>query len=102
MDNKELLDAIRQLIHEETTKIVSEQLMPVRTDINTMKSDISGIKVVMDTEMSRDIKLLAEGHEEILERLPDPENFDALEARVSAVEAVIKLHSKDIQKLKKA
>ena len=83
MTDKEILQAMQQMLEP-------------------IKSDISGIKVILDTKIQRDINLLSEGHDAILERFPDPENIEALEARVTAVEAVVKLHSKDIQKLKKA
>ena len=78
MTDKEILQAMQQMLE------------PIRSDIN-------GIKVILDTKIQRDINLLSEGHDAILERLPDPENIDALEARVTAAEAVVKLHSKDIE-----
>ena len=62
----------------------------------------AGIKVVLENEVRRDLNLLAEGHAAILERLPSQEEKEALEARMDAMEAAIRLHSKQIRELKKA
>ena len=87
MTDNDMLEAMRQLIREET---------------QVMKNEIDGIKVLLDTEFRRNESLLAEGQEMILERLPDPAVQEALDARVSAIEAVVKLHNRQIQALKKA
>ena len=49
-----------------------------------------------------EIQLLSEGHEAIAARLPDPEAQEALEERVSVVEAVVRFQGEQIQELKKA
>lgn len=95
MDNQEMLDAMRQLIREETTKIIDEKLEPIR-------DEISGIKVIIDTEIRRDINLLAEGQAAILARLPDPAEMEDVQERLSAAETVLKVHSQEIHKLKLA
>lgn len=87
MDNQELFEAIKQLIREETAP---------------MKADISGLKILMDVEMRKSIDLLGEGQQIIIDRLPDSDQADLTEARLSAVEIMVKRHSKDIQVLKKA
>ena len=70
--------------------------------VNSLHADVSGIKIVLENEERRDLNLLAEGHAAILERLPSQEEKEALEARMDAMEAAIRLHSKQIRELKKA
>ena len=65
-----------------------------------------GVNVILDyiggDYAEKNIKLLAEGHATILERLPFPEEQEVMETRVEALEAAVKLHSKQIRELKKA
>ena len=70
--------------------------------VNSLDADVRGIKVVLENEVRRDLNLLVEGHAAILERLPSQEEKEALEARMDAIEAAIRLHSKQIRELKKA
>lgn len=70
--------------------------------VNSLDADVRGIKVVLENEVRRDLNLLVEGHAAILERLPSQEEKEALEARMDAMEAAIRLHSKQIRELKKA
>ena len=70
--------------------------------VNSLDADVRGIKVVLENEVRRDLNLLAEGHAAILERLPSQEEKEALEARMDAMEAAIRLHSKQIRELQKA
>lgn len=101
MVDLELLEAIRQMIREETAPI-KEDVSGIKSDLAAVKDDVNGIKVILEVDIRRDINLLAEGHEMILERLPDPMEVEALDARLFAVETVVKKHSRDIQDLKKA
>lgn len=101
MVDKELLEAMRQMIREETAPI-KEDISGIKSKLVSVRDDVSGIKVILDVDIRRDINLLAEGHEMILNRLPDPMEVETLDARLSAVETVVKKHSRDIQDLKKA
>lgn len=90
MTDQELLNAIEKIV------------APIKSELASVRDDVSGIKVILDVDIRRDINLLAEGHEMILDRLPDPMEVEALDARLSAVETVVKKHSRDIQDLRKA
>lgn len=90
MTDTEMLEAMRQMLE------------PINSRLERLENETRGIKVLLDTEIHRDINLLAEGHQVILDRLPDADEVEAIEARLSAVEVVIRKHSKDIQNLKKA
>lgn len=93
----------------EILQAMQKMLEPIRSDIGEISSrleklegDTQGIKVLLDVEIRRNIKTIAEGHQVILDRLPDADEMEAMEARLSAVEVVVRKHSKDIQNLKKA
>ena len=101
MGDYEILQAMQQMF-DSLKSDVEQQFDTVKSELHNVRSDLDNMRILIDTEMRRDIQLLAEGHEIILERLPDSTDLDATEARLSAVEAVIKKHSKDIQSLKKA
>ena len=85
MDNQEMLDAMRQLIREETVKIIREETTKIIDEkLEPIRDEISGIKVIIDTEIRRDINLLAEGQAAILARLPDPAEMEDVQERLSA------------------
>lgn len=109
MNDQELLEAMRLMIQQETAQIIDKRLVPMQADISgikdelvSAKDEVSGIKVILDVDIRRDINLLAEGHEMILERLPIPAEVESVDTRLSAVEIVVKKHNKEIQDLKKA
>lgn len=90
MNDTEILDAMRQMLE------------PINTRLERLENETQGIKVLLDTEIRRDIKTIAEGHQVILDRLPEAAKLETIETRLSAVEVVVKKHSKDIQDLKRA
>ena len=125
MTEKEMLELMKQAlepVHEKLTvldtkmtsldekvnsldaKVTSldEKVNSLDTKVASLDADVRGIKVVLENEVRRDLNLLAEGHAAILERLPSQEEKEALEARMDAMEAAIRLHSKQIRELKKA
>ena len=60
------------------------------------------MKVLLDAEVTPKFNLLAEGQEEILNGMPSEEDMDITDARLKALEAVARKHSKEIAELKKA
>ena len=111
MTEKEMLELMKQAlepVHEKLTVLdtkmtsLDEKVNSLDTKVASLDADVRGIKVVLENEVRRDLNLLAEGHAAILERLPSQEEKEALEARMDAMEAAIRLHSKQIRELKKA
>lgn len=90
MSDVEILEAMRQMLE------------PINTKLERLENETQGIKLLLDTEIRRDIKTIAEGHQVILDRLPEAAKLETIETRLSAVEVVVKKHSKDIQDLKRA
>ena len=63
---------------------------------------MSGVRVYMDIELNRTLKLLLEGQKAIWDRATPPERYDVLEVRTSALEMAVKQHTQEIQELKLA
>ena len=70
--------------------------------LDQVENRMDGLSVLLDLEIRKKIDLLVEGQEALMERLPDPAQADDIEHRLSAVEMVVKVHSRDINNLKKA
>lgn len=95
MADKEILEAIRQMVESLEDKIDEK--------LETQKKELlNGVQVLMENTVQTQINLVGEDVQIIRERMPDTDELEAMEARLSAVEAVVKKHSKDIQNLKKA
>ena len=108
MTDQELLQAIGQ--------VVEAKIEPVRQDIRdqkeqvghleqrviTLETRMSGVRVYMDIELNRTLKLLLEGQKAIWDRATPPERYDVLEVRTSALEMAVKQHTQEIQELKLA
>lgn len=60
------------------------------------------MKVIVDSEVSPQLKTLAEGQQMLLETLAPKSRIDELEEEVSFLKSVIKLHSEELARLKKA
>ena len=60
------------------------------------------MKVLLDTEVSTKFNLLAEGQEEILRRMPNEDDMDIIDGRLTDLETAVKKHSLEIEALKKA
>lgn len=95
MADKEILEAMRQMVENLEDKIDEK--------LETQKKELlNGVQVLMENTVQTQINLVGEDVQIIRERMPDTDELEAMEARLSAVEAVVKKHSKDIQNLKKA
>lgn len=57
---------------------------------------------VIEDKVSHEIKTIAEGHADIMERLPRVNEVEDLKSRVRILERIIKEHSQTIDELKKA
>lgn len=105
MDNQELLQALQKMIQAENAQLreeINKKISKIEDDLGSVKDDLSGVKVLLDLDIKKNINLLGEGQQVIIDRLPNPDELEAMEARLSAVEVVMRKHSKEIQELKKA
>ncbi len=92
MDEKMLLEAIRQMIKEE-----------IKENNQSLKSEImEGFNTVIEDKVSKEIRLIAEQHGEIVKKLEKLEKVDDHEDRIQTLELVAKTHTSEIQELKRA
>lgn len=88
MVDNELLEAIRGVIREEVAE--AEKCITKNT------------VVLMDAEFSKKFDLLAEGIQDIQEKLVPRSRVDDLEEEVKFLKSMIRQINDDVQKLKKA
>lgn len=103
MDDKALLEAIGQMLAQQKSEI----LQAVDAKLDGQKKDLRAdimhdVKVLMDAEFSTKFNLLAENQDEILRKMPTAEGDELLDARLVAMEMIIKKHSREIAALKQA
>lgn len=66
------------------------------------KETIQQIKALLENGVEKQIRLLAEGHAQILARLPDAEEQGEIKARVTTLEHVAADHTRQINELRQA
>lgn len=101
LDEKDL-QAIAQLI--------DKKLDPIKEDIEELKAGQTKLKAeilheagaLIEADVIPRFNLLADGQKLIQEKMLPAEALDTVEDRVDVLEAVVKLHSREIEKLKKA
>lgn len=99
MDEKMLLEAISQMM-DEKLKANNEAL---RSEMSAMKREImEGFNTVIEDKVSKEIRLIAEQHGEIVKKLEKLQKVDDLEDRVQVLELTAKHHTSEIQELKRA
>lgn len=88
---------------------ILEMLTQIQVDQAKMKDDISGLRqtvtrvaVTQENVVIPQIKLLAEGHDLLLQKLARKERVEALEDDVALLKTVIKAMSQRIESLEKA
>lgn len=115
MDDKDLLNAIAQIVQAET-KPIKDDLTDVKTrltnledhvgsieaDLSEVKNRTGRVEVLLEHDIPKQINILSEGHSAILERLPEANELDALRARIRTAERVLTVHTEEINQLKHA
>ena len=92
MDDRVLLEAIGKMMDEKLA-INNEQLrQEIMLDFNT----------VIEDKVSKEIRLIAEQHSDIVARLPYVEEQAEIKSRVRVLERVVSNLGAEIDKLKKA
>lgn len=113
MTDQELLQAIGQIV-EAKMEPVRQNICTIKEDVQALKENftklekrvsgleetVTGIRVYIDADLDRTLKLLLEDQQAIWDRATPPERYDALEVRASALEMAVKQHGQEIQKLK--
>ena len=94
LDEKDL-QAIAQLMADMETRM-DRKLAQQKHEI------INEVKVLMEADVMPKFNLLADGIQSINKKMIPAEAIDEIEDRLDALEATVRLHSKEIAKLKKA
>ena len=81
---------------------MKELLLEIKNDIKAIDQRTNRLEVLLEHDIPKSIKLLAEGHMGIIERLPEAEEVDVLRARIRVLEKVVTDHTKAINELKQA
>ena len=103
MLDKQDLQAIREMMTEEIGKAVSasEERM-IRRMTDSEERMIRHMDLLMENEVRPNFRLLAEGHETLLQTLSPKSRVDELAEEVSFLKTVVSSLSKEVNELKKA
>lgn len=92
MDEKMLLEAIGKMMDEK-----------LKESSQTLKKEIvNEVNVLLEAGVEKQIKIIAEGHKDILDRLPEAEEQAQLKSRVRVLERVVIDLRNELEALKKA
>lgn len=126
MDNLELLQAIRQIVHEETDRAVEKKISPIVDRLSVVENDVSDLKVelkateqqlreeikassqqttkdivaLVDALFMKQFNLLLEGQEAILRKMPSEDDMDIIDGTLQEHDEILKVHDQEIEKLK--
>ena len=101
MDQK--LAQQKQEILGETNNLIDQKLARQKQEI--LSETAHQMKTLIDLEVTPKFNLLAEGLQNVndrLDRLTTPEEFEIMGSRMDTLELVVKKHSREIAELKKA
>ena len=95
MEDKAILEAMKSIQTDTLNQIdekLEKQSQRLLQDFNT----------VIEDKVSHEIKIIAEGHMDIIRRLPEITELEELKSRVRVLERITQELSKTINELKKA
>ena len=95
LTNEDLL-AISQLLD---VKLKAE-LQPIKEDVQSIKNEQSRINLIIENEIKRDIKLLAENYMPAAKKYEkEAAKIESMQADIDIMKNVIKEHSEKLQKI---
>ena len=95
MEDRAILEAMKSIQTDTLNQIdekLEKQSQRLLQDFNT----------VIEDKVSHEIKIIAEGHMDIIRRLPEINELEELKSRVRVLERITQELSKTINELKKA
>ena len=101
MTNEEKILAMLEQ-HGKMFEQMNARMDQMQTDMGQMQTTLTRVAVTQENVVIPQIKLLAEGHEMLLQKLARKERVEALEDDVALLKAVIKTMSQRIADLEKA
>ena len=95
MEDKAILEAMKS-IQTDTLNQIDEKLE------KQSQRFLQDFNTVIEDKVSHEIKIIAEGHMDIIRRLPEINELEELKSRVRVLERITQELSKTINELKKA
>ena len=106
MLDKQDLQAIRDLVKEESAQSQAETMgktSALDAKLAQSRQEImQGVSVLMESDFRPQFDLLAEGQQAILEKLGPLDDWEVMDTRVSALEAMVRKLNREVAALKKA
>lgn len=106
MEEKEMLEALKAIQADTLAQIdkrLEEQNLQIDEKLEKQsKRLLDQFNIVLEDKVSHEIRMIAEGHMNILERLPEVNTVEDLKSRIRVLERIVKEHSKTIDELRKA
>lgn len=98
---KEQVGRVEQRIDRLESKVdqLESRIDGLETRVVSLEPQMTGIRVYMDTELDRTLKLLLEGQQALWDRFVPYEEFNPLEGRTEVLELTVKRHSQEIREL---
>lgn len=101
MNNEEKILAILEA-HSKMLEKMQEDISGVKEDISDLRTTVTRVAVTQENIVIPQIKLLAEGHELLLQKPARKERVEALEVDVALLKSAVKAMSERIAELEKA
>lgn len=114
-EGKEIISVMQEMFGTLNHKIdvIGEDVSTLKEDVSGLKQDVSElnqrvtkIETTLENETNRNIQLLVEGHMQNAEKLVQLtsiiEDTEYMQLKTDVIEAVTKLHTYEINRLKKA
>ena len=90
---KEEIQEVRSELREEIQDVRSE-LKDVRSELKEVQDDVTGVKLIMENELRRNISIIAENHLDLYEKLSEYQKVAAeqfhLSMRVNSLESYVR------------
>ena len=95
------LEADVSVLKEDVSGL-KEDVSVLKEDVSGLKTDVSGLKVRLDVDITRQLKLLEEGHTTLPDTLSPRDRVEALEDEVTFLKSVVKSMAQRLSALEKA
>lgn len=99
-ESKEMLSAMKDMF-----EVLNNKIDELDSKMNSLETKVSSVELTLEVKTNRNIQLLVEGHMQNAEKLDQLEQIsdgvEYIKLKTDVLEAVTKVHSYDINHLKK-
>lgn len=90
------------MTEQEMLTAMAELLKPIQEKLDSVEQETIKVKLLLETDVSKEIKLIHENVQLIRETQLSQDRVDDLEDAVDVLKAAVKTHSREIRELKEA